>query len=65
LPAGTSAALFVDLDDGARAIATVRAYIRARGWGTGNAVEGDPVRDRAYSKDGYGLTRGKVGAWPV
>ena len=64
LPAGTSAILFVDLDESARAIGTVRAYISGRAWGTGNAVEGDPLRDRAYSKDGYGVLRGKIGAWP-
>lgn len=64
LPAGTSAILFVDLDESARAIQTVRTYIRERAWGTGNAVEGDPVRDRAYSKDGYGVIRGKIGVWP-
>jgi Bacterial HORMA domain family 1 len=65
LPTGTSAILFVDLDDNARAIGTVRGYIRDRAWGTGNAVQGDPVRDRAYSKDGYGVIRGKIGAWPA
>jgi hypothetical protein len=65
LPAGTSAILFVDLDESARAIEKVRAYIRERAWGTGSAVEGDPVRDRAYSKDGYGVIRGKIGAWPA
>jgi Bacterial HORMA domain family 1 len=65
LPAGTSGVLFVDLDETARGIQTVRTYIRERAWGTGNAVEGDPVRDRAYSKDGYGVIRGKIGAWPV
>jgi hypothetical protein len=27
-------------------------------------VQGDVVRDRAYSKDGYGVIRGKIGAWP-
>jgi hypothetical protein len=65
LPSGTRATLFVELDNNARAIETVRAYMRRRGWGTGQAVEGEPVRDRAYSKDGYGVIRHKVGAWPV
>jgi hypothetical protein len=65
LPAGTSAVLFVDLDFGARAINAVLAYTRQRGWGTGNAVEGEPARNRVYSKDGYGVIRSKVGAWPV
>jgi Bacterial HORMA domain family 1 len=65
MPAGTSAILFVNLDDSARAIETVRAYIRERGWGTGSAVEGASIRDRAYSKDGYGVIRSKIGAWPL
>jgi hypothetical protein len=65
LPPGTSAILHVDLDFSARAIDTVVAYTRQRGWGTGSALEGDPVRDRVYSKDGYGVIRGKIGAWPA
>lgn len=65
LPPKTSAILFVDLDFNARAIDTVRAYTRQRGWGTGSAVEGEAVRDRVYSKDGYGVIRGKIGAWPA
>jgi hypothetical protein len=65
LPAGTSAILFVDLNFNAWAIETVRAYTRQRGWGTGSAVQGEPVRDRVYSKDGYGVIRGKIGAWPA
>jgi hypothetical protein len=65
LPAGTTAGLFVDLNDAAPQISTVRTYIAQRGWGTnGQAVQGDPVRDRAYSKDGFGVVRGKVGLWP-
>lgn len=35
-----------------------------RGWGTnGKALENSIVGDRAYSKDGYGLVRNKVGQW--
>ena len=64
LPAGTYATLFVDLDFNSQNIATVRAYTRERGWGTGSAVEGEVVRDRVYSKEGYGVIRGKVGTWP-
>jgi len=64
LPAGTSAALFVDLNFEASAIDTVRAYTQQRRWGTGSAVEGTMVRDRVYSKDGYGVIRSKIGAWP-
>jgi HORMA domain-containing protein len=65
LPSRTSAVLFIDLDLNAQAIDTVRAYTRQRAWGTGNPVEGDLVRDRVYSKDGYGVIRGKIGAWPA
>jgi len=65
LPAGTRCVLFVDLDYGSRDIQMVIAYIRPRGWGMdGQAVPGEPARDRAYSKEGYGLVRGKIGVWP-
>jgi hypothetical protein len=64
LPAGTHAGLVVILDDAAPHAAIVRAYTVQRGWGTGGqTVPGEPVRDRAYSKDGYGVVRGKVGDW--
>lgn len=64
LPAGTYATLFVDLNFQSRNIEAVRTYTQQRGWGTGSAVEGDVVRDRAYSKEGYGVLRGKIGVWP-
>lgn len=64
LPEGTTATLFVDLDDSSRNIMEVRLYTRQRGWGVGSAVAGEPVRDRVYSKDGYGVIRGRIGAWP-
>ncbi len=64
LPAGTTATLFVDLNFEAARIATVQLYTQQRGWGSGHAVAGDVARDRVYSKDGYGVIRGKVGAWP-
>lgn len=65
LPSETTAILFVDLNFQASEIAAVQAYTAARGWGTdGQAVEGDPVPDRAYSKEGFGVVRGKVGNWP-
>ena len=64
LPAGTTAGLVVDLNYEARNIAVVRRYIAERGWGTnGQAVEGTVVRDRVYSKDGFGVIRSKVGNW--
>lgn len=56
LPAGTTAGLVVDLNYEARNIAVVKRYIGERGWGTnGQAVEGPVVRDRVYSKDGFGV----------
>jgi hypothetical protein len=66
LPAGTWAFLYVDLNFNAVKIAVVQTYIRERGWAlNAQAVQGEAVRDRAYSKDGYGVIRGKIGAWPV
>jgi hypothetical protein len=65
LPAGTEASLFVDLDEKAPRINTARAYTAQRGWGNGQAVEGATVRDRAYSNNGYGFIRNRVGAWPA
>jgi hypothetical protein len=64
LPAGTRATLFVSLNRASRNIATVDVYTARRGWGTGQAVQGPITRDRAYSKDGYGVIRGKIGTWP-
>jgi hypothetical protein len=65
LRTGTRAFLFVDLNWQAKGIAAVRTYIEERGWALNcQPVQGDVVRDRAYSKDGYGVIRGKIGAWP-
>ena len=65
LPTGTRVGLFVDFNFSSTDFAIVQTYTRQRGWGTnGQAVPGDPVRDRAYSKDGYGVVRGKIGSWP-
>ena len=65
LPPGTKAFLFVDFNYSATRATTVQDYLRQRGWGfDARAVQGDLVRDRAYSKDGYGVIRGKIGTWP-
>jgi HORMA domain-containing protein len=64
LPAGTRAILFVNLNPHAPAYYKVYAYTEQHGWGSGNLVQGEPIRDRAYSKDGYGVVRGKIGVWP-
>jgi hypothetical protein len=64
LPQGTQVGLVVTLDEQSPNIGIVRAYTQQRGWGTnGQAVQGDTVRDRTYSKDGYGIVRSKVGQW--
>jgi hypothetical protein len=61
---GTTATLFVNLNFQARKIGTVLTYLREHGWGmNGSAVEGPIERDRAYSKDGYGVIRSKIGIW--
>jgi hypothetical protein len=65
LPAATRPYLFVNLNYQASKISVVTAYMRNHNWGfDGHPVPGDPVRDRAYSKDGYGVIRGKIGVWP-
>jgi hypothetical protein len=65
LPLGTGAFLFVDFNYQATKRDLVLSYLRQRGWAVGGChpVQGDVVRDRAYSKDGYGVIRGKIGAW--
>jgi hypothetical protein len=65
LPAGTRPVLFVNLNYSAAKISIVTAYMRKHGWGfDGHPVHGDVARERAYSKDGYGVIRGKIGVWP-
>ena len=65
LPAGTTASLFVDMNYRAAQIAIVNAYTASRGWGTnGQPVQGTPERDRAYSSNGYGVIRNRIGTWP-
>jgi hypothetical protein len=65
LPAGTHPFLFVNFNYAAPKASAVTAYLRERGWSfNAHPVQGDLVRDRAYSKDGYGVIRGKIGNWP-
>ena len=64
LPQGTRSTFFIDLNFEASKIGLVQAYGQQRGWGVGRELQGDLVRDRAYSKDGYGVIRGKIGMWP-
>ncbi len=63
LPAGTVASLFVEWNRLAKDLGYVQQYLYARGWGKAVAVDGAAVRDRVYSKDGYGVIRSKVGNW--
>lgn len=42
----------------------VETHMQSRGWvGGGSYVEGDLIDDGAYSKSGYGATKGRRGAW--
>jgi hypothetical protein len=64
LPDGTRVGLHVAYRAGAKNLESVQAYLRARGWGSGGTlVTGDAVRDRSFSKDGFGIARDKVGDW--
>jgi len=66
LPAGTTANLVVDLDSASPNSAAIQQYIREHSWGTnGQNLEGTSERDRAFSKDGFGIARNRIGTWPV
>lgn len=67
LPAGTKTSVTFGWRPGCSdaTVKKVRAYFEERGWTfNGSLVEGDTARDRAYSKEGFGLVRNKVGNWP-
>jgi hypothetical protein len=52
--------------DGCPAATTAKVckFLEERGWTfNGSLIEGEVVRDRAYSTAGYGLARNKVGDW--
>jgi len=62
LPAGARVGLFADIDYSKKNIEEVKEYLRQRGWGTnGSPLGGQATYERAYSKDGYGLERYKIG----
>ncbi|MFY0567847.1 hypothetical protein ACN28E_29015 [Archangium lansingense] len=61
LPSGTRAGIYVKYRDDVQP--HVKEEMRRRGWGSGSSVAGVAVRDRAYSKEGYGLIRSRVGEW--
>ena len=61
-PQGTTVALVANLDLTKTNIRKVYDELARRGWGTnGVALHGQATYERAYSKDGYGLKRHKVG----
>jgi hypothetical protein len=62
LPSGATVGLFADIDYSKRNIEEVRQYLARRGWGTnGLPLSGQASYERAYSKEGYGLERYKIG----
>ncbi|WP_147451285.1 HORMA-1 domain-containing protein [Corallococcus llansteffanensis] len=61
LPSGTKASIYVMYRAGVQD--DVREEMRKRGWGRGTRVDGTATRERAYSKDGYGLIRSRIGEW--
>ena len=62
LPDGTVVSLLAVPRQGK--LETILPELAARGWGqNGRALPGDGTRDSAYSKDGYGLQRMKIGEW--
>ncbi|MDI1436516.1 hypothetical protein [Polyangium sorediatum] len=63
-PRDTGVTVCLTYRQGAPNLEKVQAWLRERGWGPGGSlVEGDSSRDRAFSKDGYGVMRSKVGDW--
>jgi hypothetical protein len=64
LPPQTRVTVCLNYRQGAPKIEEVREYLRTRGWtNTGSLIEGAGDRDRAFSKDGFGVARSKVGDW--
>jgi len=64
LPQNTKVSLFLSLRPNSPKYNEVLLELDNRGWGTnGKALESSMIRERAYSKDGYGLVRNKVGNW--
>lgn len=63
LPPGTVVGLTVNLRNDCRNLDTVLRELERRGWGSGRLLDGPVVRERAYSRSGYGLIRSRVGQW--
>ncbi|UQA57425.1 hypothetical protein [Polyangium aurulentum] len=62
-PPGTKVKICLTYRADAPKLATVREYMRSRGWKTGGSLLAGADRDRAYSKSGFGIARSKVGDW--
>lgn len=64
LPHDTEVSLFLSLRSYSAKYNEVLQELSNRGWGkNGKALESSMVRERSYSKNGYGLVRNKVGDW--
>jgi hypothetical protein len=63
LPAGTTVQLYAHLRDGTPQ--RILDELARRGWGfNGRKMEAPEYERRAFSRDGYGITRAKLGTWP-
>jgi hypothetical protein len=63
LPAGTTVQLYAHLRDGTPQ--SVYDELALRGWGfNGRKMEAPESEHRAFSSEGYGISRVKLGTWP-
>lgn len=62
-PPKTSVTLCLSYRPGAKHLEKVRTYFRERGWTNGSLIDGLVSRDRAFSRDGFGIARGTLGDW--
>jgi len=64
IPNNSTLGLFASLRDDVSS-SSVRDELKKRGWGfDGSSLEGAESERRSFSREGYGLTRSKVGIWP-
>jgi hypothetical protein len=63
IPRNSRVRLYAHLRNGIGS--SVREELRKRGWGfDGSSLEGPESEQRSFSREGYGVTRSKVGVWP-
>ncbi|QSQ23211.1 hypothetical protein JY651_50440 [Pyxidicoccus parkwayensis] len=63
LPDGTRGSILVSFREG-HLDPEMDAELTRRGWGSGgSSLQGEGTRDRAYSDQGYGLIRKRMGDW--